>query len=50
MPDRLLFGCSYPVRKEWLTNGVDFINQLDLTEEQEQLMLGINAQKLFDLR
>ena len=45
--DRLLFGCSYPVRKEWVTHGVDFMNSLNVTDEEKKLMLGLNAQKLF---
>jgi len=48
--DRLLFGCSYPVRKEWLTQWVDFMNSLNVTDEKKKLMLGLNAQKLFGIR
>ena len=48
--DRLLFGCSYPVRKEWLTLGVEFMKSLNVTEEERQLMLCTNAQKLFGIR
>jgi predicted TIM-barrel fold metal-dependent hydrolase len=48
--DRLLFGCSYPVRKEWITHGVDFMNSLNVTDEERKLMLGSNAQKLFGIR
>jgi predicted TIM-barrel fold metal-dependent hydrolase len=47
--DRLLFGCSYPVRKEWITHGVDFMNNLNVTDEEKKLMLGLNAQKLFGI-
>ena len=47
--DRLLFGCSYPVRKEWLIHGVDFMNSLNVSEEEKKLMLGQNAQKLFNI-
>ena len=47
--DRLLFGCSYPVRIEWLTHGVDFMNSLNVTDEEKKLMLGLNAQKLFGI-
>jgi predicted TIM-barrel fold metal-dependent hydrolase len=47
--DHLLFGCSYPVRKEWLTGGVDFINALDVSQEEKDLILGRNAQNLFKI-
>lgn len=47
--DRLLFECSYPVRKEWLTHGVEFMNSLNVTDQEKKLMLGLNAQKLFKI-
>jgi predicted TIM-barrel fold metal-dependent hydrolase len=47
--DRLFFGCSYPVRKEWLTSGVDFINGLNISNEEKKLILGVNAQKMFHI-
>ncbi len=45
--DHIVFGTSYPVRKEWLLDGVSFVRQLDVTEEEKQLMLGDNAEKLY---
>ena len=47
--DRILFACSYPIRREWVTHGVDFINSLNLTEEEKKLILGLNAQNLFGI-
>ena len=48
--DHLLFGCSYPVRKQWLVDGVDFINALDISQEEKDLILGKNARNLFKIR
>jgi predicted TIM-barrel fold metal-dependent hydrolase len=48
--DRLLFGCSYPVRIEWLIHGVEFVNSLNVSDEEKKLMLGVDAQKPFKIR
>lgn len=45
--DHIIFGSSYPVRAEWLLDGPDFVNGLDLTEEQKAMILGENAEKLY---
>ncbi len=45
--DHILFGTSYPVRKEWLLEGPAFVRSLDITEEEKNLILGKNAQRLY---
>jgi predicted TIM-barrel fold metal-dependent hydrolase len=45
--DHIVFGTSYPVRKEWLTGGVEFVKSLDITEEEKELILGKNAERLY---
>ncbi|MGN1024622.1 MAG: amidohydrolase family protein [Lachnospiraceae bacterium] len=47
--DHVIFGSSYPVRTEWLTEGADFVRSLDLTEEEKDLVLGGNAQRLYGI-
>ncbi len=47
--DHILFGSSYPVRREWLIKGVDFINDLDIENYEKELVLGKNAEKLFNI-
>jgi predicted TIM-barrel fold metal-dependent hydrolase len=47
--DHILFGSSYPVRKEWLTEGVDFVRQLNISEKEKTLILGGNAQRLYHI-
>ncbi|MCY7193709.1 amidohydrolase family protein [Streptococcus gallolyticus] len=47
--DHIIFGSSYPVRQEWLTKGADFVNNLDLTAEEKDLILGGNAQRLYHI-
>ncbi len=47
--DHVLFGSSYPVRKQWLTEGVDFVRNLSITEEEKALVLGGNAQRLYHI-
>ncbi|MBP2653188.1 MAG: amidohydrolase 2 [Firmicutes bacterium] len=48
--DHVLFASSYPVRREWLLKGVDFVKSLNISEEEKSLVLGGNAQKLFNIK
>lgn len=45
--DHVVFGTSYPVRKEWLLEGVSFVKDLDIPEEEKAQILGGNAQRLY---
>lgn len=47
--DHLLFGTSYPVNKDWLLGGDDFIQQLDLTEQEKLSIMGGNAARLYKI-
>lgn len=47
--DRILFGTSYPVRKEWLTEGRAFVENLDITDEEKQAILHKNAEAVYHL-
>ena len=48
--DHILFGSSYPLRKEWLLNGADYVHSLDISEEEKSLILGGNACRLFNIK
>lgn len=41
--DRVIWGTSYPVRKEWLLQGVQFVQALDIAKDDKNLVLGENA-------
>jgi predicted TIM-barrel fold metal-dependent hydrolase len=47
--DHLIFGSSYPVRREWLTEGPAFIKNLDISDQQKELILSGNAIALYRL-
>jgi predicted TIM-barrel fold metal-dependent hydrolase len=47
--DHIIFGTSYPVRKEWLTGGPEFVRSLDITVEEKALILHENAEKIYHL-
>ncbi len=47
--DHLLFGSSFPVFYNWMADGVEFVKNLDITEEQLTLMTSGNAIRLFNL-
>ena len=47
--DHIIFGSSYPVRREWLTEGAAFVQNLDVPQEEKDLMLGGNAQRIYKL-
>ncbi|MDC7242231.1 MAG: amidohydrolase family protein, partial [Spirochaetales bacterium] len=48
--DHIIFGSSYPVRREWLTGGREFIESLNLSEEEKELLLSGNARKIYNLK
>ncbi|WP_321973102.1 amidohydrolase family protein [Paratractidigestivibacter sp.] len=47
--DHVVFGTSYPVRREWLLDGPAFVRGLGLSEQDEALVLGGNARALYNL-
>ena len=48
--DHILFGTSYPVKKEWLIDGPDFIEALDITDEEKEMILSGNAKRLYCIK
>ena len=46
----ILFGTSYPLRREWLLKGVDYVQSLEIGEKEKSLILGGNAVKLFNIK
>lgn len=45
--DHILYGSSYPVRKEWLTEGPDFVRSLNISKEERALILAEDAKRLY---
>jgi len=48
--DHILFGSSFPVFYKWLSDGVEFMKTLDITDEERGLVMGGNAIRLFNLK
>ena len=48
--DHIIYGSSYPVRSEWLTDGPDFVKQLDISSEAKELILEGNAKRLYHIK
>jgi predicted TIM-barrel fold metal-dependent hydrolase len=47
--DHVLFGTSFPVFYNWMSEGVEFMKTLDITEEERALITSKNAIRLFNL-
>lgn len=47
--DHILFGTSYPVRREWLLDGPAFVQSLNIAQEEKENILFRNAQRLYHL-
>lgn len=47
--DHILFGSSYPVRKEWLLEGAEFVRGLDISEEEKEMILHGNAENIYHI-
>lgn len=48
--DHIIFGSSYPVRKEWLTEGPEFVNNLDISDEDKEKILYKNAEIIYNIK
>jgi predicted TIM-barrel fold metal-dependent hydrolase len=47
--DHLFFGSSFPVFYSWMSQGVEFVKGLDITEEEKAMIFFGNAKKMFSL-
>lgn len=47
--DHVIFGTSYPVRREWLLDGPAFVKGLGLSADDEELVLGGAARSLYHI-
>lgn len=45
--DHIVFGTSYPVKREWLTEGVACVRAANLSDTDSDLVLGGTAQQLY---
>ncbi len=48
--DHILYGSSYPIRRDWFSQGVDFVKNLDVAEKEKSLILSENAIRLFGIK
>ena len=48
--DHVLMGSSFPVFYEWLARSVETIKGLDITDEEKDLIMGGNAQRIFNIQ
>lgn len=47
--DHVVYGSSYPVRTEWMTEGADFVRSLDISEDEKEQILYRNAVELYQI-
>lgn len=48
--DHIVFGTSYPVKREWLTEGVATIEAMSVPEADKALILGGTAQRVYGIQ
>ena len=48
--DHILYGSSYPIRRDWFSQGVEFVKNLDTDEKSKSLILSKNAIRLFNIK
>lgn len=46
---RVLYGSSYPVKKEWFLHGSSFIEALNISKKEKENILGENTKRLYRL-
>ncbi len=47
--DNILYGASYPIRKDWFFDGVPTVEALDITDTAKAKIFSKNAEKLFGI-
>ena len=47
--DHIVYGSSYPVKQVWMTKGPSFVRTLNISEEDKKMILGGNAQRLYQV-
>ncbi len=47
--DHILYGGSYPIRRDWFMNGPEFVRSLDISDVEKAQILGENAVSLFKI-
>lgn len=47
--DHILFGTSYPVRREWMLEGADFVKNLNISSGDKDMILYQNAERLYGI-
>jgi predicted TIM-barrel fold metal-dependent hydrolase len=47
--DHILYGGSYPIRRDWFQDGAAYVRSLAISETDKALILGGNARRLFKL-
>ncbi|NVO14868.1 MAG: amidohydrolase family protein [Rhodoplanes sp.] len=47
--DHILYGGSYPIRRDWFQDGAAYVRSLAISEPDKALILGGNAKRLFKL-
>ena len=47
--DHILYGSSYPIRRDWFAQGVKAVRDLNITDQEKSLILSDNAIRLFKI-
>jgi len=48
--DHILFSSSFPVFYNWMSDGVEFMKNLDISDEDRKLVMSDNAIRIFNLK
>jgi len=48
--DHILWGSSYPLVREWMLKGVEYMDTLDISDKERSLIMGENAAGLFNIK
>ncbi|MGM9606942.1 MAG: hypothetical protein ACI3XJ_05500 [Oscillospiraceae bacterium] len=48
--DHILFSSSFSVFYNWMSDGVEFMKGLDISDEDRELVMSGNAIRLFNLK
>lgn len=47
--DHIIYGSSYPVKMVWMKGGPGFVRDLDISDEEKELILHGNAERIYQI-
>lgn len=48
--DHIIYGSSYPVKKDWLIGGPQYVGDLPISQDEKDMLLFKNAERIYGIK